>query len=184
LYVLFIVFPRITLEKEFNMEELLLSRISAYEYIFPRVFLLLRTIFFPLVAALITIILLSGSFISFIGLLPSLSLLVLYVFYFISIIIFLWRLFPAKNLLQMILFSLIGYDLFIILVTSFIFEPFKFLLLCSPITSCLTATSLLTSKNNEDYFNTIVLSLGLVLSSTIALFLGSIILIKSEIRYD
>ena len=131
--MLFIVFPRITIEKEFNMEEMMLSRITTNEYFFQRVFLLLRNIFFPLIIAMITITILSGPSIFFS---PVLFLLVLRVFYFVSVIVLLWRLFPVKNLLQSILLSLIGLE-FLVMITSLIFPPIFYLLFYSPIISSL-----------------------------------------------
>ena len=182
LYVFLMVFPQITIEKEFNMEELLLSRITVYQYFFQKVTLLLKSIFFPFMIASIVITILSWP--SFFASIPVFFFLVIRAFYFVSVIIFIWRLFPTKNLLQSTTLSIFGLEVLGFLIINFILPTNIVLLIYSPIISSLLISQLIADPDFVKYVSSITFSIWMNLSLTIALFFASIILIKSEVRFD
>lgn len=181
LYVLLLVFPQITIEKEFNMEELLLSRITVYQYFFQKVTLLLRSIFFPFMIVSIVITILSWP--SFFASFPIFFFLIIRASYLVSLLIFIWRLFPTKNLLQSTLLSIFGLEVLAVLVISFIL-PVSTSLVYSPILSSLLISQLITDPDFAKYVSSITFSIWMNLILTIALFFASIILMKSEVRFD
>ena len=184
LYVLLIVFPRITIEKEFNMEELLLSRITINQYFFEKVTLLFRSILFPFMVATMVITIISWPSLLHSNLVFIFLILVIRAFYFVSVIIFIWRLFPSKNLLQSTLFSIIGLEVLGFLAIRFIIPLDIVLLIYSPIISSLLISQIIIDPNVGNYINSIFFSIWMNLTIAIVLLLGSLILIKSEVRFE
>ena len=176
LLIILFIFPKITVEKEFNMEEMILSQISAYRYFFAKVKLLVYHIFHPFLIAVISIILLTELDLNTFT--PLIIILVIRAFYLISILIFIWRFFPTKDLLQSAVLTIFGLEIVGILLAGFL-VPF-ILLVFSPILSCLMIASLITDPGaahiilTASWMNVIIM---------ISLFFASIILTKSEIRY-
>ncbi|MHA2333343.1 MAG: hypothetical protein ACXAEU_15075 [Candidatus Hodarchaeales archaeon] len=104
-YVLLVVFPRITIEKEFHMEELVLSRISSSRYFIAKSKLLMYSISKPLLIPTILLIFMVPDSISLIVAIVS------FVIFGVSFSLFLWRLLPAKNLLQTTLLTVLGIEI-------------------------------------------------------------------------
>ncbi|MFX1285051.1 MAG: hypothetical protein ACFFB5_15420 [Promethearchaeota archaeon] len=185
LYVLLIVFPRIIIEKEFNMEELLLSRITIYQYFFDKILLLFRSIFFPFIIATIMITILSWPSLFHPNSIYVFTILIIRAFYFVSVIIFVWRLFPSKNLLQTSLFSIIGLEILGFLVIRFICpDDYTNQFAYSPIIGSISIPSIMLHPNIENCTYSIFFSIYSNLILSIALFLGSLVLIKSEVRFE
>ena len=181
LYVLLLVFPQITIEKEFNMEELLLSRITVYQYFFQKVTLLLRSIFFLFMIASIVITILSWP--SFFATIPVFIFLIIRASYFVSLLIFIWRLFPTKNLLQSTILSIFGLEVLGVLVISFI-VPGSTSLVYSPILSSLLISQFAADPNTFLKISTMTFDICMNMTTAIVLFLASFILLKSEVRFD
>ena len=184
LYVLLIVFPRITIEKEFHMEELLLSRITINQYFFEKVTLLLRSIFFPFILATMVLTILFWPPLFHSNLVFIFPILIIRAFYFVSVIIFFWRLIPSKNLVQTTQFSIIGLEVLGFLVIRSIIPLVPVFSIYSPILSSLLISQMTIDPNVENYNNSIFFSVWMNLFIAIVLFVGSLILIKSEVRFE
>ena len=116
-------------------------------------------------------------------------ILIIRAFYFVSVIIFIWRLFPTKNLLQSTLFSIIGLEVLGFLAIGLI-VPLDIVLyspifsIYSPILSSLLISQIMIGPNVENYINSTFFAVWMNLAIAIVLFLGSLILIKSEVRFE
>ncbi|MFX0087690.1 MAG: hypothetical protein ACFFAU_18715 [Candidatus Hodarchaeota archaeon] len=184
LYVLFFVFPQITIEKKFNMEELLLSRISVYHYFFEKLLLLVKSIFYPTLAAIITIIILSRSFAY--SLVLIIAFVIVQTLYFVSILLFFWRFFATKSLLQSTFLSILGVEIVGYFISNFLFSPDitgyrTTALFFSPLFSSLEMTKLIL-KSSSDSILYWALWLHLILS--ISFYFASVVLLKSEVRFE
>ncbi|MFW9996890.1 MAG: hypothetical protein ACFFD4_32915 [Candidatus Odinarchaeota archaeon] len=193
-YVMIVIFPRITAEKEFNMEELLLSKVSAASYFAQKVNLLVNYLVSRLVVVTSVVLLISFT-LSFphINLPIGVALFVMiHIFYFIAILLFTWRMFPRKNLLQTAILTIIGADIFGIVLTPFI-GPVLFGV--SPLFSILAmplCQLLAIDPSNKDQFGNTdrmptlfadsMLSITVLLA--VILFFSAYLLIKSEINYE
>lgn len=197
IYVLVLRFPLITVEKEFNMEELILSRISSTHYFIEKVKQLLVWILSPLILPGFMILILTRPFFFmtinrhpfFICLAQFSILLLIRALYFISILIFIWRLLPAKNLLQSTLLSIFGLEILGIFLFLLLFPPLNspplliILMIAPPVFSpILSSTSLYYDAITPNIFEEFeILAL---FALTIGFFFGSLLLIKSNIRFD
>ncbi|PWI46623.1 hypothetical protein CEE45_15890 [Candidatus Heimdallarchaeota archaeon B3_Heim] len=180
LFAFLTIFPRITAEKEYKMEEMILTRISAYRYFFDKVLLLIKPIFLNSLVAVIAIIFFfrpeSSSF------LPLVVNLFFRSLYFVAILIFIWRLFPVKDLLQSAVLSIFGLEILGLMGSIFLFPGVEFFLISfSPILSSLIVSNFISDPKAADILF-FVLWTNIIFA--FIFFLGSIILIKSEIRYD
>lgn len=207
-YMLFFKFPRITIEREFKMEEMLLSRISTSKYLFLKIRTLLEGIVIPLGIPSLFIFLSLGltlmqkivSFsLSLDDLFIMISILALILFYYsrlgymASILIFLWRLVPAKNLVNssiifVLLIDVIGSIFTLILYPQgFDFdEPAKImtilnvLLVGSPVLSNFILPFIGTSIG----FQLFVPIFAISVTVSITFMLASLILLKSCVQYE
>lgn len=184
LYILLIVFPSIPIEKEFHMEELLLSRIPVNQYFNEKVTLLLRSIFFPFIVATTVIIILSWPFFFHLNFVFIILILIVRAFYFVSILIFIWRLIPSKNLVQTTQFSIIGLEIFGFLAIRFIIPLGNVFLIYSPIISSLIISQIMKDPKIEKYDNIVLFSIWMNVIIAILLFVGSRILIKADVRFE
>ncbi len=197
IYVLVLKFPLITVEKEFNMEELILSRISSTHYFLEKVKQLLVWILSPLILPGYMILILTRPFFfMMVGRHPFLNcliqfgiLLLIRVLYFVSILIFIWRLLPTKNLLQSTLLSIFGLEilgifLFLLLTPPLNSPPLLIILMIAPpaFSPLLSSTSLYYYAITPNIFERFEILMPIAL--TIAFFFGSLLLIKSDIRFD
>ena len=177
LYVLLIVFPRITMEKEFNMEELILSRISADSYFFQKFSLILRRIFFPMLIMSITVVLVSRTSLN-----PYITIayvLIIRAFYFTSVLTFIWRMFPVRSLLESAIFSLFGLEILGIFLSRFLIPPAY--IVFSPLISSITISRWLFDPTIVESIYTSYWMISII---TIVFFLASLVLIKSEVRFE
>lgn len=196
LYVLLFVFPQITLEKQFNMEELLLSRLSVFRYFWGKFLFLLNHIFSPTLAALLIVIVLSRPSLFTINLL--FLFVVIHSFYFLSLLLFLWRFFPIKSLFQSTFLSLLGIELVGVFISYFLFSagkevtymfttrfiPYNSLaLFFSPLLSCLNLSEWIFRSRVSTEF-TFYNSLWLSLILALIFFLASIVLLKTEVQFE
>lgn len=134
LYTVIRVLPQVTAEKQFNMEELLLSKISAFKYLKEKCKLLYRpfSVFLLIPVCLFTIF---SMFISFILnrpfplvdyfeiLLLLMMILIILVAYFTSLLIFLWRFLPARDLLRSSIITIFGIEILATVISIFFFPP-------------------------------------------------------------
>lgn len=196
LYVLLFVFPQITLEKQFNMEELLLSRLSVSRYFLGKFLFLLNQIFSPTLAALLIVIVLSRPSLFMIKLL--LLFVVIHSFYFLSLLLFFWRFFQIKSLFQSTFLSLLGIEIVGVFISYFLFSagkevtymfktsfiPYNSLaLFFSPLLSCLNLSDWIfrsVVSTEFTFYNSLWLNFILALS----FFLVSIVLLKTEVRFE
>ena len=102
--------------------------------------------------------------------------------YFVAILIFLWRFFPAKDLLQSSLLSIFGLEVLGLLVSIFLLPDIEYLwIVFSPILSSLHLALYI---SNPAAMDIIFFSLGVNIFMAVIFYLASIVLIKSEIRFD
>jgi hypothetical protein len=105
--------------------------------------------------------------------------LVIRAVYLVSILIFIWRYYSSKDLLQSALITIFGLEVVGILLANFLFPPF--FAAFSPILSCLVIAGLIIDPKGLTALQT---ASGMNIIIIISLVLASIILIKSEIRYE
>ena len=151
-----------------------------YQYFFDKLWMLLKPLFLNLfvVVSAVIVFFRPDSSIFF-------PLLVNFLFrslYFISILLFIWRLFPAKDLLQSAFLTIFGLEILGYMVSSFLFPDGEiFLIVFSPILSSLILFGVISDPNAADVLY-IVTMFSLALSCIFLL--ASVVLIKSEIRYE
>jgi hypothetical protein len=187
LYVLLTRFPLIIGEREFNMEELILSRISSSHYFFEKVAQLFYRIVSPLVLPIILILIVSLPLYEstmkyqplYICLSKFYGILFLQSFYFISILLFIWRLFPVKNLLQSSLLSIFGLEALGLFVSQFI-NPSS---LINPGFSPLLSNLFLFSYIISAPALVLNLALSMLFVLTSSLLLASLVLVKSLVHF-
>jgi len=78
---------------------------------------------------------------------------------FVSVIIFIWRLVPSKNLVQTTQFSIIGLGIFGFLVIRSIIPLDIVFLIYSPIISSLLISQIMKDPKIEKYENTVLFSI-------------------------
>jgi len=184
LYTLFIVFPRITVEKKYNMEELLLSRISIHFYFLEKLTFLLKSIIYPLLFTFMMLIILVRPS------LPDLTLITVFIivhtFYFVSILLFMWRFFPTKSLLQSTFLSILGFEITGILFLNFLFPTNvsnnqTLNLFFSPIISSLDLSGWVLNPISDIPIWDLT---WILLLLSIVFFLGALVLLKSEAHFE
>ncbi len=177
---LFTIFPKIVMEKEYNMEEMILARISAYRYFSLKVTSLLRPILLNFLFSFGALVIFFRSETS--TFFPLAVNLLFRAIYFVAVLLLIWRIFPVKNLLQSTVLSIFGIEIVGILVSIFLFPGVDYLLiLFSPILSSLLLAAYISTPDAQEVIS-FSLQANIVLAITF--YLASLVLTKSEISYS
>lgn len=200
-YMAFVNFPRITIEKEFKMEEMILSRISASKYFLLKVKSLYEGILIPL-STITVLILISQAFhllqkilsltISIedtVSLFGMFSLLFYFYFklgYVASLLTFMWRMLPSKDLLNTAVIIILMIDIigaiFYVVISFSLLNNLSLLFFTSPILSNIllilptAELSSLVSFSADTFFLYAVVS--------IVFMLASLAMIKTSVQYE
>jgi hypothetical protein len=170
----------VVVEKEYNMEEMILARISAYHYFVLKGKSLLKPILLNFMISFGTLILFYRSQLPFFF--PLAFNLFFRAIYFVAVLMFVWRIFPPNNLLQSTVLSIFGLEIVGILVSSFLFPDVIYLqMLFAPIISSLYLTHYISVSDAMEAISFLLL-VNIFLAFTF--FLAALVLTKSEIRYE
>ena len=178
IYLLFWKFSNITLEREFNMEELILSRISVNQYIVSKINFLLKGPLRWLIVPSILVIFLTG-----IGIQTLIILSMFFrIIYLVSVMLLLWRLLPSKNLLGSSILTVFLIEVVGIMFSYYMLGAGGTLFLVSPILSTFLSVLLQKPQNYSDMGTISSIMISILVSITFLL--ASSILVKAQVRFE
>lgn len=198
LYALFFIFPTITLEKECHMEEMMLTRISYFEYYQPKLKQFVYQTIKPLIIGFGIIItesvflIINNQLDEALRIISFCFLVLVQLFFFTGLLFVIWRFYPSKNLKGTTILTIFGLDLLLFIIT-YILRPRESIIptfidivyaqsnmiVISPIISSLSLSFWYT---NNDTFMLFFIIFGKFVASLILL-IFSFIILKFSVEY-